>query len=146
MLFTSMSWWVRCMINRESIRDPCNSHKHSLDIRALRSPSFIVQERKLSQYGLIPLQQNLTESRSYRKNWFPSSGLVQMSEKGSIKRDTIPCFIRHLEKYVRQCLQGTTSYLHTLDSHKSRLYGSDLSYVYKTTVKLSRLLQIPHIF
>ncbi len=54
-------------------------------------------------------------------SWFPSNGVVKMSEKGSMTSDIISSFIRHLDMYVRQFLPDTTSYLLSLDGHKSSI-------------------------
>ncbi len=54
-------------------------------------------------------------------DWFPSNGVLKMSEKVSMTSEKIPSFIRPLDMYVRQFLPATTSYLLSLDGHKARI-------------------------
>ncbi len=55
------------------------------------------------------------------QDWFPAEGVVKMSQKGSMTREIITSFVKHLDKYVRNFFPSSTSYLLTLDGHKSRI-------------------------
>ncbi len=91
----------------------------SNDIRAKNTPFVIVQRKKVMTRWFDPLRAEpygahvLTEN-----NWFLSNGVVKMSEKGSMTSEIIPSFSRHLDKYARQFLPATTSYLLRLDVHQ----------------------------
>ncbi len=85
-------------------------------------PFFIVQGKKVMSAWFDPLPKESYGGHILTgQDWFPADGAVEMSEKWSMTREKIPSFVKHLDKYVRNILPSSTSYLLTLDGHKSRM-------------------------
>ncbi len=91
----------------------------SLSIRA-KNFSVLHSTGKESYVSMVrsSSQRIIWRSHSYRARLFPCRGC---GRKGSMTREIIPSFVKHLDKYVRNFLPSSTSYLLTLDGHKSRI-------------------------
>ena len=55
-----------------------------------------------------------------RNERFPKDACVIMTEKGLMDMATIPSFMKHLDKFVRQHVPHEKAYLLVLDGHSSR--------------------------
>ena len=66
--------------------------------------------------GTIPL-----EYAAYTtNNWFPSDGVIAVSDKGSMTMELLPMFIRHFNRNARRYVNSGESIVITIDGHRSR--------------------------
>ena len=89
-------------------------------------PFFIVAGKHVMSRWTDPFDEMLFRDpegiphRALYPNWFPGSGVVVCSEKGSMTKVILTIFMRHLARYARKFVTHDDPILLLLDGHKSR--------------------------
>ncbi len=87
-----------------------------------KAPPFLVAGKRVISAWFDPLSKEVFGNHKLTAlNWFPEDGVVKVTENGSMTREILPAFMKHLHKFVTKLLPSGMSYLLCLDGHKSRL-------------------------
>lgn len=90
-------------------------------------PFFIIAGKKLSQRWWAPVKGTLKNghcvagicSRFTKPNWFPHTGVIKLTENGSMEMPTMCAVVKHINNFVRHFVKDEY-YLLCLDGHSSR--------------------------